>query len=114
MFNIKIIDQEVTKGISENGRNVVDIKNSIIHGYSVDTYSLFPSLPEEGIEKLEGHKLYDIRANFPIKEINLALKKNDEHGDWDQVLTFPVSSEDRIVEIYIMNENGKTLERFIF
>jgi hypothetical protein len=114
MFYIKIIDQEVTKEENENGHCIEDIKNSIVHNYSVDTYSLFPSLPVGGTEKPGDYKLYDIRSNFPIKEINIALKKNDEKNDWDQVLSFPVDSDDRVVEIYVMNENGKTLNRFIF
>lgn len=110
---IKIINQEVIKEHTENGHCVKEIVNTIEHNYEVSNYSLFPSLPEERKEAKQD-KLGSIRTNFPIKEMNVALQFFDGNKGWDKTFSFPVDADDRVIEVYVMNNQGRTMERYIY
>jgi hypothetical protein len=115
MFYIKVLTQEVLKEIDENGHRVKEILNTISQNYATHDYTMFPTKPD-GCEQMHkvSDRLYDIRSNFKISEMNLCVKFKHGSGGWDQTISIPVDCPDTVTEIYIMNENGKTLERFIY
>uniref|UniRef100_A0A6M3IXM6 Uncharacterized protein n=1 Tax=viral metagenome TaxID=1070528 RepID=A0A6M3IXM6_9ZZZZ len=79
------------------------IKNSITseHVYDCNHYSLFPSKKEGGIDMSD--------------EMNLSLEFNKSGPcGWDRTISFPCESDTQVVEIFIMNEHGKTVDRYIY
>ncbi|MBU2249440.1 MAG: hypothetical protein KKD77_22020, partial [Gammaproteobacteria bacterium] len=73
----------------------------IEHVYDVNHFSLFPSIGENGIDMSD--------------EMNLSLEFNKSGPEgWDKTISFPVEQKDQIIEIFIMNEHGKTIDRHIY
>lgn len=100
---VKIVYWKVEKEKAENELRGHKITNRILeveHGYDVNHYSLFPTKEPE--------------AN----EMNLCLEFNKDGPDgWDRTISFPKnrSEEDnQVIEIYIMNNHGKTIQKYIY
>jgi len=86
----------------EKGKNKVVIKNRFVaeHLYDCNHFTLFPS--REPREKDE-------------KEMNVSLEFNKSGPEgWDRTISFPCESDTQVVEIFIMNEHGKTIDRYIY
>ena len=71
------------------------------HCYECDHYGLFASKPEPPAKE--------------ETEMNLVLEFN-LHGPsgGKRTITFPCSSDTQEVTIFIMNEHGKTIDRYIY
>jgi len=95
---IKIRHSNVEK--DENG---VVIKNSLDaeHVYDCNHYALFPSKP--------------VPPEKDITEMNLCLEFNKSGPEgWDRTISFPCEGNNQCVEIFVMNEHGKTVDRMVY
>ena len=94
---VKIIYWKVRKEKTEVTQR--DLKAQ--HMYEVSHYSLFPTKTET--------------EEAPAAEMNLCLEFNKNGPDgWDRTISFPCGSENEIVEICIMNDHGKTIDRRVY
>lgn len=89
--------------------NIVKNKEGVVtksilnveHLYDCNHFSLFPSKP--------------IPPAVDETEMNLSLEFNKSGPvDWDRTISFPCESDSEVVEIYVMNEHGKTIDRFVY
>ena len=71
------------------------------HIYDCNHFALFPSKP--------------IPPAVDVTEMNLVLEFNQGGPtNSDRTISFPCESETQVVEIFIMNEPGKTIDRYIY
>jgi hypothetical protein len=130
---VKIVEWEVVK---ENGMVKERQAPPIEHVYDVNHYVLFP-------EKLDPnlHKLNDVvkdektDVNDEVEIENNVIKNNDMNKHivpnsgkmclslefnkdgppgWDRTISFPFSNDKKVVEIFIMNSNGKTVQKYSY
>lgn len=88
--------------VEKDERGVVtETTLKIEHLYDCNHFSLFPSKV--------------IPPAVDETEMNLSLEFNKSGpAGWDRTISFPCESNTEVVEIYIMNEHGKTIDRFIY
>ena len=71
------------------------------HVYDCNHYSLFPTKP--------------VPPAADETEMNLAIEFNKSGPcGWDRTVSFPCESETSTVEIFVMNEHGKTVDRYSY
>uniref|UniRef100_A0A6M3KSR4 Uncharacterized protein n=1 Tax=viral metagenome TaxID=1070528 RepID=A0A6M3KSR4_9ZZZZ len=94
-IKIKYSDVEKKEGMIVQNTFVAE------HIYDCNHFTLFPTkpkLPEE-----------------PELEMNVSLEFNKSGPEgWDRTISFPCESDTQVVEIFIMNEHGKTIDRYIY
>jgi len=80
---------------------VVSTKFITEHLYDCNHFSLFPSKPIlPAVDETE-------------MNLNLEFNKSGPCG-WDRTISFPCKSDSEVVEVFIMNEHGKTIDRYIY
>ena len=95
---VKIRYSDVVK--NEDGVIMKSTLN-VEHLYDCNHFSLFPSKPEPpAVDEVE-------------MNLNLEFNKSGPDG-WDRTISFPCESDTEVVEIFLMNEHGKTIDRFIY
>jgi len=95
---VKIRYYEVEK---DSNKVVKENKITAEHIYDCNHMTLFPSKP--------------IPPAVDETEMNLSLEFNKSGPcGWDRTISFPCESDNQVVEIYLMNEHGKTIDRFIY
>ncbi len=71
------------------------------HIYDCNHMTLFPSQP--------------VPPSVDETEMNLSLEFNKSGpAGWDRTISFPCESDTEVVEIFLMNEHGKTIDRFVY
>ena len=102
---VKIIYWRVKK--EEDGA-VIYKDQEIEHIYDVNHYALSQSKTQEPL---------DVKKDRDRKEVEMNLflyfNKTDSDG-WDETITFPAEQEDQVVDIYIMNNQGRTVDRYSY
>ncbi len=77
--------------------------------YECTHYALFPTTPPSP-EESDGNGLHSDE-----KKMNLYLEFNKSGPEgWDTTISFPCESDNQTVSIYVMNEHGKTIERYLY
>uniref|UniRef100_A0A6M3LI24 Uncharacterized protein n=1 Tax=viral metagenome TaxID=1070528 RepID=A0A6M3LI24_9ZZZZ len=114
---IKIRHSNVEK--DENG---VVIKSSLDaeHVYDCNHYALFPSKEPRG--DADDGRTPEHPQGQPIglepthqKTMNLMLEFNKSGPEgWDRTISFPCEGNNQCVEIFVMNEHGKTVDRMVY
>lgn len=87
----------------EKDENKVVIKNRLKseHIYDCNHMTLFPSK--------------SISPEVDEAEMNLSLEFNKSGPcGWDRTISFPCESDTEVLEIFLMNEHGKTIDRYIY
>lgn len=80
---------------------IIKDRFKVEHLYDCNHFSLFPSKP--------------VPPAINETEMNLTLEFNTSGpAGWDRTISFPWESDSEIVEIFVMNEHGKTIDRFIY
>ena len=71
------------------------------HLYDCNHFTLFPTKP--------------VPPEVDETEMNVSLEFNKSGPcGWDRTISFPCESDTQVVEIFIMNEHGKTIDRYIY
>jgi len=71
------------------------------HIYDCNHMALFPSKPEP--------------PEVDETEMNLSLEFNKSGPcGWDRTISFPCERDTQVVEIFCMNEHGKTVDRYVY
>ena len=102
---VKIIYWEVEK---DENKVVTKRDWKIEHVYDCNHASIFPSVPdgEKGIK--------DQKPKYRT-EMNLVLEFNKDGPDgYERTITFPTESDTQVVDIFYMNNHGKTIERYVY
>jgi len=91
------------------------------HCYDCNHYALFPSkeprddtdddgrTPEHPNGRPSGLK----PSHQKMMNLMLEFNKTGPEG-WDRTITFPLKGTNQIVEVFIMNNDGKTIDRYIY
>jgi len=111
---IKVIRYSVVKERNENGHCVKEVTDTIVHLYEVNDFTLWPVKPEEQRNTPMLSSIYEIKTNYPLKEIVLCMKEHHGENCWEATIPIPIDSDTEVTEIYIMNDNGKTIQKYIF
>jgi len=71
------------------------------HVYDCNHFALFPVKP--------------VPPEVDVTEMHLVLEFNKSGPEgWDRTISFPSEGRNQVVEIFIMNEHGKTIDRYIY
>ena len=93
---VKIQYWEVKRNTDEV---IVTNRLDVEHIYDVNHISLFT----ESVKEVK------------TPEVHLTLEFNKDGPDgWDRTISFPEKQENQVVEIYVMNNHGKTIERYVY
>ena len=87
----------------ERNKNGVVITEQldVEHVYDCNHFALFPIKP--------------LSPELPITTMNLNLEFNKSGPEgWDRTISFPCEGKNQIIEVFIMNEHGKTIDRYIY
>lgn len=101
---VKIVYGKVVKAGDSETTTILEQGDKIPEGYECDRYRLYEDKPI-----LDG----------PNREriMNLLLEKIGRPGaetGWERVVSFPFEQKDEVIEVFIMNDAGKTVDRYIY
>lgn len=102
MFAIKLVYQEVEKNNDQMVTKVLNVREEC---FSCDRYLLF----QDGFcEK----KVSQDEEEVPQMKLIVEVIKNN--GGWDRTINFPSEHPTQVITIFIMNEDGKTIDKYIY
>ncbi len=87
----------------EKDEKKVIIKSNLAaeHLYDCNHFTLYPTMP--------------VPPEVDETEMNVSLEFNKSGPcGWDKTISFPCESKTTVVEIFIMNEHGRTVDRYVY